>query len=960
MKIAVSIALFLTVWLSGGRLELHAQKPSKEVQKDYNDEAKKYSSYLSASFAYRYIYNEQYLYDIIQVVVKDLKNRKSKGTLSKDIEQEWRTALTSTEKKDELKKQLNDISAKIVEARSVKAKTGELKDADALVELHTEYERIYGEEFELTRLGIVSLRNQILKVSQQGDNEALLAMQLDIAFKRYLQGVYRTAALEFEDILEGYKPYFTQWDDVYFYLGECYYYMGDYESAGTQFAKITKDYPESKFVERALTKLIRMAYVETSRNKMDRYYGEYQTKIGKKVGQENKYYELAYLAGVTNIRTSDYSRAIAILNEIPASSAYYIPALYGIANCQANQDAYDNAVETLEQVIKPKTNVKIYDLEIQRKITDLAKLKIAYIRYEQAVNGLKARAVMPAVSQLSSESEYFDAALLVAAWSYFKDNSIDTAKIYVDSLVRNFPSSDFVFEAKTLLGNVHVLDPLLSDKDRELFSVEAYNYVANSMEAKYLADQFVSERDSIYRVLDQLDEAKQSASFRRDSVLYNRYNIMSRMLTMALRDNGFNKASKASGRSSFYFEVVSGLVGKLKVTEQRLKNAESKNDQKAVKALTQELNKTATDLETVVGYNSKTALDSGSVDQSIKSLADQLGGELNDVVLDDYSTFQTQSYFSQNNLPRLLSEIDSRNRAYAILREKLAREKQQVQDQLAEIDRMMEEAQAKNNKNAVIKLKTERNKLADFYYQLADYEVWMAAQDNIENYADLDLWGDFAAYGRNNITYVINTTKTESIDDMGRAISQIDKILAERKKNYEHQIAVLEQEIKLKELEIREKELREMRSSQKQFFEQQYFLIKDTEKPEDDPYDYKDIVPEVVTISDSARIGNKQPTDDKTEETVSDSAAAAVTDSTSHAPIDSLTNGTEEFNSDAADSTNGEKPDGEKSDEDTGEGVENGGESTMYFHPDGLNDVSRLSAKEALVDRRKYSLAIAV
>jgi hypothetical protein len=121
-------------------------------------------------------------------------------------------------------------------------------------------------------------------------------------------------------------------------------------------------------------------------------------------------------------------------------------------------------------------------------------------------------------------------------------------------------------------------------------------------------------------------------------------------------------------------------------------------------------------------------------------------------------------------------------------------------------------------------------------------------EDPIENYVDLDTWGDFASYGRNNITYVINTTKNETIKDLARAAAQIDKILITRKKNYESRITAIEEEIKLKEREIRDKELKEMRASQKQFFEEEFFQAKATEKPEADPFDYKDLVPEVIVI----------------------------------------------------------------------------------------------------------------
>ncbi|HMZ05879.1 MAG TPA: hypothetical protein PLA15_15140, partial [bacterium] len=93
-----------------------------------------------------------------------------------------------------------------------------------------------------------------------------------------------------------------------------------------------------------------------------------------------------------------------------------------------------------------------------------------------------------------------------------------------------------------------------------------------------------------------------------------------------------------------------------------------------------------------------------------------------------------------------------------------------------------------------------------------------------------------------------NSTKSEQIGDIGKAVAQIDKILETRKRNYELRIAEVEREIELKEREIRDKELQEMRREQQTFFQKEYFLDKSSEKPENDPFDYNDVVPEVIVI----------------------------------------------------------------------------------------------------------------
>lgn len=815
-----------------------AQKSQGKIEEEYQKASKHYLGYLHESFAYRYISQEQFLRDVIQAVTETYSN--NKGVVGKI---EWNRQGGD---RQSLKEKLAEIEQKIQTIReSEEAFAG--NRVQEIEQLHAEYERLYATEFELTRSDVDHLRRQMLEKGGNTLAQKMVERQLELAFKRFKSEDYLTAALQFEDILTAYKSQFTDWVDVNYYAGLTYARLGDFDNAEAKLSDVVKS--GGGYTEKALSELVRLAYVEGSRNRTEKYFSEYQAKVARTTSNEDDYYRTYYYAGANYFNTSDYSRAIAILKTIPEGSQYGQSALMLIGHGYANLDDYANAEEFLQKTVSYSQSPKGTDPDTRRKISDIARLKLAYIGFERNVNGLKARNTVPVVSKIGTDSDIHDAVLLVSAWSYFKDNNIDSAQAYVDSLLRSNPASDYVFEARTLLGNIKVLDPKLSDKDREIYAVDAYNYVANSMEAKYLADRFVMERDSMLTVMEILKDAMRLASYRRDSASYLRYDAIHQLIDHTVKHNGFTRAARSTGTSSQYREVINSLVSQLRVSEKLLKNAEDKKDSRQAKELKETIQSTLGDLENVLGFKSNTAiLDSGSVDRSFEKLARELGDQYANVVIDNFSTFETQTYFSQNTLPRLISEADSRNRLYSVLREKVAKEKQLVQDNLSEIDRLLGLATRQNNKDAEIRLKNEKNKLTDYYYRLTDYEMWILTQDDVEIYADLDVWGDFASYGRNNITYVINTTKSETIQDMARAISQIDNILRVRKKNYENQIAQLEKEILLKEREIREKELREIRTTSKEFFEEKYFQLKTSEKPEDDPYDYEDLVPEIVDI----------------------------------------------------------------------------------------------------------------
>jgi hypothetical protein len=852
-----------------------AQKPKGKIEEEYQKASKNYLGYLHESFAYRYISQEQFLRDIIQAVTETYSE--NKGVVGKI---DWNRKGGD---RQSLKEKLNEIELKIQSIReSDEAFAG--SRVQEIEQLHAEYERLYATEFELTRSDVDHLRRQMLEKGGKTIAQKLIERQLELAFKRFKSEDYFAAALQFEDILSAFQSQFSDWVDIKYYAGLTYARLGDFDNADTKLSDVVKS--SGGYTERALTELVRLAYVEGSRNRTEKYFSEYQAKVAKTTSNEDEYYRTYYYAGATYFNTSDYSKAIGILKTIPEGSRYGQPALMLIGHCYANLDDYANAEEFLQKTVSYAHSPKGTDPDTRRKISDIARLKLAYIGFERNVNGLKARNTVPLISKIGTDSDVYDAVLLVSAWAYFKDNNIDTAHAYVDSLLRSHPASDYIFEARTLLGNIRVLDPKLSDKDREIYAVDAYNYVANSMEAKYLADRFVMERDSMLTVMEILNDAMRLASYRRDSAAYLRYDAIHQLINHTVKHNGFSRAARSTGSSSQYREVINSLVSQLRVSEKLLKNAEEKKDSRQVKELKETIQSTLSDLENVLGFKSNTAiLDSGSVDRSFEKLARDLGEQYASAVIDNFSTFETQTYFSQNTLPRLISEADSRNRLYSVLREKVAKEKQLVQDNLSEIDRLLGLASRQNNKDAEIRLKNEKNKLTDYYYRLTDYEMWILTQNDVEIYADLDVWGDFASYGRNNITYVINTTKSETIQDMARAISQIDNILRVRKKNYENQIAQLEKEILLKEREIREKELREMRTTSKEFFEEKYFQLKTSEKPEDDPYDYKDLVPEVVDIPQGDVVVKR---DQGEEETVIEPDSAIESDSTAIMDADSV------------------------------------------------------------------------
>ena len=834
-----------------------AQKSDKEIRKEYRTSVSQYIQSLDESFAYRYLDNEVILLDLMSSIRGEYKYRKDKKILKVSSE----SKLTLPMSRDSIRAKLKTVRDNLDLMKKKNYLMPGYANQAGLNELHMEYQKLYGVDYELTRMEALSVRSNLLKNGENDQVRTLFDRQLRQAFKRFKEASYAVAAMEFKDILTTYKSYFTELDDITFYLAESYFRMKDFGNAEENYYKVVTDYPSSSFVERSLYKLVVMSYIQTDRNMMQKYFAEFEAKVTPNTKKDATYNQPFYLAGLTLFKTSDYSASIAVLNKIPKTSRYYYPAKYIMGHDYANLETYPEALEQFEAVVNLDANSRGFSVELQRQLKDIAELKIAFIKFELTTNGQKLKTIYPYIKKIPAASDVHDAALLVLSWSALKDNDIDTARTYVDSLLKTYPASDYYYEAKTLLGNIQVLDPRLSDKDRELLAVDAYNDVAGATEAKNLSDQYVAERDSSLKVLQQLSEARTIARLRNDSLAFANYDRLYDKLARAVSNNGFMKAITTDTRSAGYYQTMSSLISKIRIAEGKLKNAEEEKNQTEVDRINKELSGYLNQFQAVGGEK--------FLDQAYAS-GDTTGASLGD----SFSDVETQSYFSLHKVPRSISEIDARNKSMNALKDKISREKELIQTQLTNVDNMIVTAKERNKESSLVKLQYERNKLADLYYRLSDYEVLLYTEDPIENYVDLDLWGDFASYGRNNITYVINTTKNETIKDLARAASQIDKILLTRKKNYESRIAAIEEEIKLKEQEIRDKEMQEMRVSQKQFFEKEYFQAKTSEKPEVDPFDYKDLVPEVVVIPEDTVPATPVETPEENEDETTESVKA--------------------------------------------------------------------------------------
>jgi len=226
------------------------------------------------------------------------------------------------------------------------------------------------------------------------------------ALKLYYEGRYWEAYFVFGQILALFPDFFKN-DMVSYYRGSCMEELDMRVRAFATYEGMKDEYPKSSAVPLADLGIMRIAYRNDDRFKVEEQFG---LLTGEHVIDSLKYHAY-YLMAETHMRSGNNDKAIQLLSTIPETHPDFVFAQHskGIA-CIIGLDL-ERAMRSLENCLQAQIKT-----EAQKEVFNRSCLFLGYLFYEQ--NSLSK--AVTALRMVPQTSYYYEDALLGLGWCAVK------------------------------------------------------------------------------------------------------------------------------------------------------------------------------------------------------------------------------------------------------------------------------------------------------------------------------------------------------------------------------------------------------------------------------------------------------------------------------------------------------------------------------------------------------------
>jgi tetratricopeptide (TPR) repeat protein len=310
---------------------------------------------------------------------------------------------------------------------------------------------------------------------------------------------YVRASVIFTDIVDNY-PQHRAYPDALFLLGESLFKANDFLGARARYRTIIQhaDQPAYQpYVQRALGRLIEIAIHIRDFDGVDDYFTRLSKLPPSEVEAATNYFRAKYLysiairdaegpTGDVNAQKVDVQKldeARLSFEAVGERSPYFAQARYFIGVIYLLRGQYGASIDAFHRVC----NLKVTSEE-QRRITELARLAIGRLRYEQD----QLDAAIEAYQAVPRTSQIFDTALYEIAWVYIRMGDSTRAERALEVLSVAVPDSKHIPDGKLLRGNLLLRDGRFDDAAHVFTEVSA---------------QFGPVREELDRVLAQHEDA---------------------------------------------------------------------------------------------------------------------------------------------------------------------------------------------------------------------------------------------------------------------------------------------------------------------------------------------------------------------------------------------------------------------------------------------------------------------
>lgn len=654
------------------------------------------------------------------------------------------------------------------------------REKATIYDLYQEWKRAEHVNYELRWTDVEIIKKKLIRDGTAAERERMFKRELRQASSAFNYGFYDLAERSFGEILNRYS-FIGKLDDCLFYKGLSNFLLDRYLAVQGDFERFAHDYPTSPYLPKVYRYLMQIAIHFDNYQKVLTYYEDFQ-KTG--VQGSSLYDETTFMAAAAALKMQQFEKAIQYLSRLGQKSPFYYQAQYLLAESFIGVNNYSEAERILQEL---SLNERL-NSEFHNKI--LLKLGLLYYQKHNYNNAIH---TFDLIDQGFSQ---YDRVLLGYGWSYFKqqmalpvaERNFSKARQSLNVLIDTFYGSDYLLEAKTLLGYIHQLQ---NDTDEALRN---YQYVYNAREAKGISDALNEESSVLGKIIDQTKSLEKKAFDKDDPYAFNKaYALHKKLYRPYLRVSYLDLSS--SGFSVQH--EVDRLNAQLHELERLRQEAKAQQRKDLVKR--------------------------------IERMEYRIYGAINSITVDQPSALLGRNYFDAHPLARKESVLESRNKQILDMRKDIENQRKEIVKRINQLDIQINQARKEKNYKKLVALELSKEHFSDLMKKLDFLQTQAYGMGIRKSNINLNKWSDYGVFGLTNVKFNVKTMTTKEIKEMQKRIQDINAFLKLRRQNIEHKIRQINEQIIVMTRKVRQQERQRKREEMNRQFEQTYFDTHDTE-----------------------------------------------------------------------------------------------------------------------------------
>ncbi len=654
------------------------------------------------------------------------------------------------------------------------------QEKPTVFDIYKEWKRTEILKYQVRWTDVQIIKRRLFNKGTAVQREAMFKRELQYASEAFNYGMYDLAERSFSEILRSYKS-IGNLDDCLFFKGQANYLLGRYHEAEDDFHTFILDYPSSPYLSEVYRNLIRIAYHFNQFDEVVRLYHQMRSILP---ASDPNLYRMTMMAAISSLKNKQYEKTIEYAFEIPSQSSLYREARFILAEAYAGMGNYAEAQKEFKALI---TNV---NNEPEFHFTVL--LKLGYLSYEMGdFDG-----ALRYFDQIAGSFSAYDRVLIGYGWTLYKKElnkkdpskrDFSSAEKYLQALIDNFYGSDYILEARTLLGYVQQLQENVNG------ALENYEYAFKAKEVKQLSDTLNYEYNLLNKTKKIAEKLQEKALQKNNPTAFHKaYNTVKRVKGPLTRLGYVDMSASGVALKS----EISRLNKQLAELDRLKKKAQERQNKRLV--------------------------------QRIEKMQLKIYRAVNSVPKTNQSAFGF-NYFDAHPLARKESVAEDNNKKITRLREDTQKQREEIHRKIAKIDMEIQAARSKRNYKKMIQLELSRESLADLAKKLDFLDTRTYSMELAKTDINLNHWSNYGAFGMTNVRFAVRKAKAEEVARYQEQIQDINDFLELRKRNIEHKIHQIDDEITLMTRRVRQQERQREREELKRQFEESYFDTHDTE-----------------------------------------------------------------------------------------------------------------------------------